>query len=32
MKYIMSFALTKETFKKRVSRFLKTGGQPPEGV
>ena len=32
MKYMISFPLDSATFKERVTRFLETGGAPPDGV
>lgn len=32
MKYMVTFALTKDGYKERVQRFLETGAPPPEGV
>ena len=32
MKYILSIALTSDTFHERTDRFLQTGAPPPPGV
>lgn len=32
MKYLLQWSLPQSTFRDSVKRFLKTGGQPPEGV
>ena len=32
MQFMITFPLTHHAYKERVSRFLKTGAPPPEGV
>ncbi len=32
MKYMITFPLAMDTFKERGTRFLETGGNPPDGV
>ena len=32
MKFMITFPLTHHAYKERISRFLETGAQPPQGV